>query len=82
MNETSKDGALLSVGTVPFFRKRTMVGTLREMGVGETVAFPVESYGSLMGSIYRLRKQRAGDKWNVIYHIDRSTCSVVVKRVS
>lgn len=67
---------------VPVFFKRTMVGTLREMEVGETVAFPVESYGSLMGSIYRLRKQRAGENWDVVYHIDRPTCSVVVRRVS
>lgn len=55
---------------------------LRNMKLGESIAFPIEQRGSVMSVISRLKKELVRKHWNVRTVTDTSNYEVKVHRIS
>lgn len=54
--------------------------TIRELGVGDAVRFPIERHGSVKAIVSRLRMEQIRIGWNARVRVDYDNYQVEVRR--
>lgn len=76
INKSPNTGSGLSGGSRP-----TITLPLRQLGVGQSMKFPIEMYASVRAVVSKIRVERTRERWNARIDINRDTLQVSVTRL-
>lgn len=62
--------------------KKPITAKLRELRIGDRMAFPIERYSSVSAVVSRLKRELMREKWDVKKIVNKKDCELTILRVS